>query len=124
MPHEDRPDPLALMSIDHHEGNLGLARPDNDITSTTGNRGVSLVVDLCDERDMVFEIDVEEEGDLLFGEALLWHKEAQPQRLCAGPSDRGEHLGPVIVTKRADFDRTTVAQALDSRIVRESSHEK
>jgi hypothetical protein len=58
---------------------------------------------------MVFEIDVEEEGDLLLGETLLWHKEAPLERLCAGPPDGREHLGPVIGAKRADFDRTTVA---------------
>jgi hypothetical protein len=80
-------------------------------------------IDLRDERDMVFEIDVEEEGQLLLREALLWREKAPLERLRAGPSDRREHLGPVIGTKCANFDWTPVAEALERRIVPSSFHE-
>ena len=113
MPHQDRPDTLALIGIDHDESDLGLAWPHNDIASAAGDHRVSVFIDFRDERDMVVEIDIEEEGHLLLREALLWHEEAPLKRLRAGPSDRRKHLGPVIGTKRADFDRTTVAKMLD-----------
>ena len=61
---------------------------------------------------MGFEIDVEEEGHFPFGKALLWREEASLKRLHAGASDRREHVGPVIGTKRADCDRTAVAKML------------
>ena len=115
---------LALIRIDHHERYLGLAGTNDNVASAAGDRGVSVFIDFGDERHVVREIDVEEVGHLLFREPLLWHKKTPLERLCAGPSDCGEHLGLVLGMKGADFDRTTIAEALNSRIVRESSHEK
>src|ERR1700733_4160583 len=124
MPHEDRADTLTLIGIDHDKSYLGLAGPDNDIASTTDDRRRFVFIDLRDERDMVFEIDVEKKRQLLLRETLLWCEKASPQRLRAGSSDRREHPGSVIGTKCADFNRTTVAKMLDGRIVSGSRHEK
>jgi hypothetical protein len=115
---------LTLVGIDHHESYLGLAGPDNDIASATDDRRRFVFVDLRDQRDMIFEIDVEKKRQLLLRETLLWREKASLQRLRAGSSDRREHLGSVIGTKRADFNRTTVAKMLDGRIVGGSRHEK
>jgi hypothetical protein len=60
----------------------------------------------------------------LLRETLLWREKASLQRLRAGSSDRREHLGSVIGTKRADFNRTTVAKMLDGRIIGGSRHVK
>ena len=65
---------------------------------------LSILFDLCDERDMGFEVDVEEEGDFPFGKTLLWHEETPLKRLRAGASDSGEHIGPIVGTKRANDD--------------------
>jgi hypothetical protein len=117
MPHEIRPDSLGLIGIDHDESDFGLAGPDNNIASTADDDGVAAFVDFRDERDMIFEIDIQEESLLPFRKAFLWYEEAPTQRLCAGSSNRREHLGPVIGTERADFDRAAVAQILDGRIL-------
>jgi hypothetical protein len=79
---------------------------------------------LEDKRDMTFEIAIQEESLLPLRKAFLWYEEAPTERLRAGSSNRREHVGPVIWTERADFDRTTVAKTLDGHIVGESRHEK
>src|SRR5258706_15879210 len=50
MTHENRPDPLALIRVDHDESDLGLAWPDNDIASAAGDSRASVFCYLCDER--------------------------------------------------------------------------
>jgi hypothetical protein len=124
MPHEDRPDPLGLVGVDHNKGDLGLARLDNDIASTAGDDGAPVFIDLRNERDVVFEIDVEKESQLLLGKAFLWREKAPPERVRTRSSDRREHPGPVIGAKGADFNRSTVAKMLDDRIVSGQRHEK
>src|SRR5438270_1054874 len=71
MTHEHGPDTLALIRIDHNESYLGLAGPHNDKASTADNDGVSVFINLRDERDVAFEIDVEEESHLPLREAFL-----------------------------------------------------
>ena len=78
---------------------------------------LSILFDLCDERDMGFEVDVEEEGDFPFGRTLLWHEETPLKRLRAGASDSGEHIGPIVGTKRANDDGTVVAKTFLGRIM-------
>src|SRR5438105_2394707 len=123
MAHEDRANTLTLIGIDHDESYLSLAGLDNDIASTSDDRR-SVFIDLRDERDMVFEIDVEKKRQFLLRETLLWYEKASSQRLRAGSSDGREHLGSVIGTKCANFNRTPVAKMLDGRIVGGSGHEK
>src|SRR3954452_19816948 len=124
MTHEHGPDTLTLIRIDHNESYFGLAGPDNDKASTADNDGVSLFINLRDERDLAFEIDVEEESHLPLREAFLWREKAPLERLRAGPPDRREHLGPVVGTKRPNLDLATIAEVLNSRIIRAFLHEK
>ena len=49
-----------------------------------------------DNRDMIFEVDIHEEGALLLREVALHDEEAALQRLCAGPFDRSEHVGLIL----------------------------
>src|SRR5258708_2790532 len=86
MAHQDRPNALTLIVINH------------------------------------VEIDIEKKGHFPFGKALLWNEEASLKRLHAGAPDRREHVGPVIGTKRTDFDRTAVAKMLSGPIICSFSH--
>src|SRR6267143_5401817 len=112
MAHQDRPNALTLIVIDHDESDFSLAWLDDDITAAAHDSRSSIFVDLRNERDMGFEIDIEKEGHFPFGKALLWYEEPSLKRLHAGPSDRREHFGPVIGTKRTDFNQTAVAKML------------
>lgn len=124
MPREDRPDPLALIVIDHDESDLGLAGPDNDVASTASYDGSPVFIDLRHQRDVVFEIDIEKESQLLLRKAFLRREKAPLERLWAGSSDRREHRGPVIGTKCTDLDGSTVAKVLDDRIISGQRHEQ
>jgi hypothetical protein len=66
MTHKGRSDPLSLIRIDYDEGYFGLARLDNNVASTSDDRRLPTLVDLCDERDVIVEIDVHEESELGF----------------------------------------------------------
>ncbi len=66
MAHQDRPDTLTLIVINHDESDFSLAWLDNDKSSTACDDRMSVFVDLCNERDMGFEIDIEKEGYLPF----------------------------------------------------------
>jgi len=79
---------------------------DDDKSSPAGDDRMSVFVDLRNERDLGFEIDIEKKGRFPFGKALLWYEEASLKRLHAGAPDRREHVGPVIGMKRTDFNRT------------------
>src|SRR4051812_31840448 len=72
---------------------------------------------------MAFEIDVEEESDLLVRETFFWPEETALNGLGTRSSERGQH--PVLVTgmKRADFNRTAVAEMFEDRIFGGSRHE-
>src|ERR1700676_2554169 len=117
MAHQDRSNALALIGIDHDESDFGLAWLDDDKSSSARDNRMSIFIDLRNERDMGFEVDVQEEGQFRFGKALLWREEASLKRLHADASDRGEHIGPVRGTKRTDFDRTAVTKLLEGRII-------
>ena len=101
---------MGLICVDHDECYLGLIRRDHDIASTTDNCRAAVLIDLRHERDMAFEIDVEEESDLLVRETFFWPEETPLNRLGTRSSDRGQH--PVLVTgmKRADFNRPAITE--------------
>ena len=61
MAHQDRPNALALIGIDHDEGDFCVAGLDDDISSAAGDDRMSIFVDLRNERDMGFEIDIEKD---------------------------------------------------------------
>src|SRR5712664_965262 len=123
MAHQDRPNALTLIVINHDESDFCVAWLDDDKSSPARDDRMSIFVDLRNECDMGFEIDIEKKGHFLLGKALLWHEEAPLKRLHAGPSDRREHFGPVIGTKRTDFNRTAVAKMLSGRIIGGFSHD-
>src|ERR1700676_1980022 len=45
MTHEDRPDALVLIRVDHDESYLGLAGPHNNIASAAGDSRASVLID-------------------------------------------------------------------------------
>ena len=93
-----------------------MARPDHDVAPASDERFLNLFIDLCDERDMILEINVHEKGDFSFGESTLRTEEAPLQRLRAGVVDYREHVFPIIWSERADFYRATVAEMLHCNI--------
>jgi hypothetical protein len=66
MAHESRSDTLPLIRVDHDEGDFGAASLDNDVASTSDYRRPPIFTDLCDERDMIVEIDIHEESEFGF----------------------------------------------------------
>jgi hypothetical protein len=74
MTHEGRSDPLSLIRIDHDEGYYGLARLDNDVTPTSNDRRPPVLIQLCDKRNVIVEIDVHEKSELGFRETALRRK--------------------------------------------------
>src|SRR5712671_3880356 len=123
MAHQDRPNALTLIVINHDESDFCVAWLDDDKSSPACDDRMSIFVDLRNERDMGFEIDNEKKGHFPFGKALLWNEEASLKRLHAGAPDRREHVGPVIGTKRTDFNRTAVAKMLWGRIICGFNHD-
>src|SRR6267154_3883203 len=94
MAHQDRPNALTLIVIDHDESDFCVAWLDDDESSPARDDRMSIFVDLRSERDMGFEIDIEKKGHFPFGKALLWYEEASLKRLHAGPSDRPRAFRP------------------------------
>jgi hypothetical protein len=74
MTHEGRSDPLSLTRIDHDEGYFDLARLDNDVTPTSNDRRPPVLIQLCDKRNVIVEIDVHEKSELGFRETALRRK--------------------------------------------------
>ena len=124
MTHQDAADALPLIGVDYHEGDLGLARPHHDVASGAGNRRAAVFIDFRDQCDMVFEIDVEEERDLLLRKVLFGSKKSALDLLRTRTFDRSQHLLFVASAKRADFNQAAITQMFHNRIVRESKHER
>src|SRR5437763_14639506 len=101
---------LGVRCFVHDECYLGVLGSGLDVASTTDNCRAAVLIDLRNERDMAFEIDVEEESDLLVRETFFWPEETPLNRLGTRSSDRGQH--PVLVTgmKRADFNRPAITE--------------
>ena len=71
---------------------------------------------------MIFKIDIQEEGALLIREVAFHDEEAALQRLCAGLSDRSEHIGLILPPESADFDLAAVAEKLACSVVDSLGH--
>src|SRR5438270_870834 len=110
MPHEGRSDPLSLIRIHHDKGYFRLTGLDNDIASTSDDRGPSIFIDLCDERDMIVEINVHKKSDFSFCETALRYEKASLHRLRAGAANRREHVLLILRSKGAYFNRAPVAK--------------
>ena len=120
--HQQRADALALIVIDDDKGDLGLAGVGDDVTPPADDDATSVLFGEHDERDVIYEVDVHEEGDLLLREATLHHEETAVQRLHAGTSDGCKHVILVVWPKCADFDRAAVAQAFGNGVIFRRRH--
>jgi len=103
MTHQDRAEAAALPGIDDNERHFGSSRLEDYVPATPDDDLVAGLVCERDNRDMIFEIDVHEEGTLVVREVALHDEEATVQRLRAGLSDRGEHVSFIFAPERADF---------------------
>ena len=83
MAHEQCADTLPLVPICHGERDLSSSRLQDDVTGSTDNHRSSGFGQFGYERQMVYEIDIQEEGNFLFGKASLWRKEPAIERLGA-----------------------------------------
>src|ERR1700704_427601 len=122
MTHQDRADAAALPYIDDDKCHLGPPRLENNVPAAADDDLAAGFICKRDNRDMIFEIDVHEEGALLVREVALHDEEAALQRLCAGLSDRSEHVSLILPPERADFDLAAVAEKLASGVVDSLGH--
>ncbi len=74
MPYQRGANPLALIFVDKPEGDLGLARFDDDIAAAADQGRAPVVVRDRDQRDMFDEVDVEEIVGLFPGNLPLTAK--------------------------------------------------
>src|SRR5882762_3251276 len=112
MTHQDRADAASMPGIDDDKCHLGPSRLEDNISAAADDDLAAGFLCERDNCDMIFEIDVHEEGAFLIREVTLHDKEATLQRLRAGLSDRSEHVGLILPLKRADFDLAAVAEKL------------
>src|ERR1700704_2483310 len=112
MTHQDRADPASLPGIDDDKRHLGPSRLEDNVTAATDDDLAAGFLCERDNCDMIFEIDVHEEGPFLVREVALHDKEATLQRLRAGLTDRREHVSLILPPKSPDFDLAAVAEKL------------
>src|SRR3981081_3368832 len=117
MTHQDRADAAALPCIDDDKCHLGPPRLENNVPAPSDDELAAGFICKRDNRDMIFKIDVQEEGALLIREVAFHDEEAALQRLCAGLSDRSEHVSLILPPASADFDLAAVAEKLASGAV-------
>ncbi len=113
--HEGRAETLPLILIDHGESDLGLSRLHDDVTGAARDHGPAAFVNDCDQCDVIDEIDIHEKGDFGFGEAAFYREETAVKRLSAATTDCFDKIGPVVRSKRADFDAASIVQRLECR---------
>jgi hypothetical protein len=106
---QDWADTASLPGIDDHEGHLGSSGLEDNVSATSDDYRSACFLGERDERDMILEINIHEEGTLLLREAALHDEKATLEGLCAGSSDRSEHVGFILRSKRSDFDLAAVA---------------
>ena len=122
MTHQDRADATSLPGIDDDKRHLGAPRLEDDVPAASDDDLAAGFLRERDNRDMILEIDVHEEGALLVREVALHDEEATLQRLRAGLSDRSEHVGLILSPKSADFDLAAVAEKLACSVVDSLGH--
>src|SRR5258708_16224361 len=117
MTHQDRADAAALPCIDDDKCHLGPPRLENNVPPDAADDLAAGLIGKRDNRDMIFKIDVQEEGALLIREVAFHDEEAALQRLRAGLSDRSEHVSLILPPKSPDFDLAAVAEKLAGSVV-------
>jgi hypothetical protein len=113
MAHERRADPLTLVLVNHSKSHLRCPRLSDNVTRTSDDHGVAVLVHHGHQGNVVDEIDVHEECDFLLREAALGSKEAAEEGLGACAFDRGDEADSVVWPESPDLDRAPVAQRLD-----------
>src|SRR5262249_36856173 len=124
MMHEGRAETLPLILIDHGESDLGLSRLYDNVTCAARDHWRALFVDDCDQRDVIDEVDAHEIVDFRLCEATFYRKETTVKGLRAAAGDGGDEAGPVLRSKRTDFDLASIAQRLACRIVGRFQHDR
>src|SRR5882724_1974388 len=88
MAHQDRTDAAALPCIDDDKCHFGLPRLEQNVPATAYDDLAAGFIGDRNNRDMILEVDIKEEGALLVREVALHDEEPALQRLCAGLFDR------------------------------------
>src|ERR1700704_6050002 len=122
MTHQDGADAAALPYIDDDKCHLGPPRLENNVPAAADDDLAAGFICKRDNRDMIFEVDVQEEGALLVREVALHDEEAALQRLCAGLFDRSDPIGLVLRPECADFDLAAVAEKVACSVVDSLGH--
>ena len=104
-------DAQLLMGVVDRKRDLGATGMRDDISCAAHDDLLSAFGEYGDQRDVVGEVDIEEEFDLALAEAALWRKEPPVKRLLAESSDRGKHLRSVVRLQSPDVQHRAVAQA-------------
>jgi hypothetical protein len=124
MMHQGRAETLRLILIDHSESDLGLSRLYDNVTSAARDHGSTAFVHDCDQCDVIDEIDVQEKLDFRLRKVSFYRKETTVKGLRAAAADGCDEVGPVVRSKRADFDPASIAQRLECRIVGRFQHDR
>ena len=93
------------------------SRLHDDVTCAARDHGPAAFVHDCDQRHVIDEVDVQEKLDFRLRKVSLYRKEATVKGLRAAAGDGCDEVGPVVRSKRAEFDPASIAQRLECRIV-------
>ncbi len=93
MPYQRGANPLALIFVDKPEGDLGLARFDDDIAAAADQGRAPVFVRDRNQRDMLDEVYVEKIVGPFLGNLAFGRKEAR-QSVDADDVDNGDRLEP------------------------------
>ena len=124
MMHEGRAETLPLIPIDHGESDLGLSRLYDNVTCAARDHGPTALVHDGDQCDVIDEVDVQEKLNFRLRKVSFYRKEATVKGLRAAAGNGRDEVGPVVRSKRADFDPASIAQRLECRIVGRFHHDR
>src|SRR5262245_54164333 len=96
MMHECPAETLALILVDHGESHLRLPGLNDDVTCAAHDHGLAALVNDCNQRDVIDEIDMQEKLDFRLGKVALHRKEAPVKRLRAAARDGCDQAGPIV----------------------------
>src|SRR5262249_5650081 len=122
--HECSAETLLLVLVDDSESHFGLSRLHDDVAGAARDHGPAVFVHDRDQRDVIDEVGVQEKLDFRLCEATFDGKETTIKGLPAAAADGCDEVGPVVRSKRADFDPASIAQRLESRIVGRFQHDR
>ena len=108
MAHQESADASALIFIYNGECQLGRFGPNKDVTSAADDDWSAAFLRHCNQRDVLGEVDIQEERDLLFRKIPFCTEEAAVKRLIAGVIDSCKKVGLVGRFQGTNFDPTAV----------------